>query len=558
MQTTIKQSLAVLSAMPLIASCSGDKEATPKQPNILFIMSDDHTSQAIGAYGGRLAALNPTPTIDRIGKEGIIMNNAFCTNALSTPSRGSIITGQYGQTNGIIDLDSPLLVERQYLPQEMKKLGYQTAVVGKWHLKNQPEKFDYYNVFYDQGEYFDPVLCEKGETDSLMHNLYGKMVKVAGKKYVGHSSDVVTDITLQWLKEKRDPNKPFFLCHQFKAPHDLFEFNPKYKDYLEDTFIPEPASLWDNKNNGSVATKGEDDALLSIIGSSVGKRNEVRNMGMHMEIDPKLPDDEYKRAAYQEYLKRYLRCVKGVDDNVKRIFDYLEAEGLMENTIIIYTGDQGFFLGEHDYIDKRWMYDEAMRMPFMVRYPKHIKAGSKSDAIVNNVDYAETIIDMAGGKKPEYMQGESFKDILYNEGKEPEGWKQATYYRYWMHMEHSHNNPGHFGIRTKDFKLIFFYGVNYELPEETPEVEETLSTLNVKDSRTWESAKYPKMQTPAGWELYDLRTDPKELNNCYGDPQYAEVIKKLKAELKQMRQDFNETDAKYPHIQAIIDANWDK
>ncbi len=557
-QTIISRSLIAIAAVPFVASCSAESKQEQERPNIIFIMSDDHTSQAIGAYGGRLAALNPTPTIDRIGNEGIIMNNAFCTNALSTPSRGSIITGQYGQTNGIVDLDSALPIESQYLPQEMKKLGYQTAMVGKWHLRNQPEMFDYYNVFYDQGEYFDPVLCEKGESETLMHHLYGEMVEVPGKKYIGHSSDIVTDITLEWLKEKRDPNKPFFLCHQFKAPHDLFEFNPKYDEYLEDTFIPEPASMWDNENNGSVATKGEDDALLSIIGSSIGKRNEVRNMGMHMEIDPTLSDDEYKSASYQEYLKRYLRCVKGVDDNVKRLFDYLEAEGLMDNTIIIYTGDQGFFLGEHDYIDKRWMYDEAMRMPFMVRYPPRIKAGSHSDAIVNNVDYAETIIDMAGGERPDYMQGESFKEILYNEGEEPEGWKQSTYYRYWMHMEHSHNNPAHFGIRTKDFKLIFFYGVNYELPSDTPQVAESLSTLDVKDSRTWESSVYPQMQTPAAWELYDLRVDPKELNNCYGDPEYADVVKELKAELKLSREKFNETDAKYPHIQEIIDANWDK
>lgn len=254
-----------VAAIPVAVSCSGDKEVVSKQPNIIYIMSDDHTSQAIGAYGGRLATLNPTPTIDRIGNEGIIMNNAFCNNALSTPSRASIMSGQYCQTNGILDLDTPLAAEKQHLPQEMSKLGYQTAIIGKWHLKNQPEYFDYYNVFYDQGEYFDPVLCEKGETDSLDHYLYGEMTRVLGKKYIGHSSDVITDIALEWLKEKRDPNKPFFLCHQFKAPHDLFEFNPKYKDYLEDTFIPEPASMWDNENNGSVGTKGDDDALLSII-----------------------------------------------------------------------------------------------------------------------------------------------------------------------------------------------------------------------------------------------------------------------------------------------------
>ena len=277
---------------------------------------------------------------------------------------------------------------------------------------------------------------------------------------------------------------------------------------------------------------------------------------MHMTIDTNLSDTDYKRAAYQEYLKRYLRCVKGVDDNVKRLFDYLETEGLMDNTIIIYTGDQGFFLGEHDYIDKRWMYDEAMRMPFMVRYPAKIKAGSHSDAIVNNVDYPETIIDMAGGKIPDNMQGDSFKEILYNEGIEPKDWKQASYYRYWMHMAHMHNNPAHFGVRTKDYKLIFFYGVDYKIRAKAAD-NSAPKKKDTTDTTLWEESNYPAMQTPAAWELYDLRKDPKEMNNVYDDPQYAEVVKELKRQLKAERQRINETDAKYPHIQKVIDENWD-
>ncbi len=479
-----------------------------------------------------------------------MMDHAFCTNSISTPSRSCIISGQYGQTNGVLDLDSPLAIEKQNLPIEMKKLGYETAIIGKWHLHNQPEMFDYYNVFYGQGEYFDPVLYEKGETQLI--ELKGK--EVLGKKYTGHSSDVVTDITLDWFKNKRDRSKPFFLCHQFKAPHDMFEFNPRYNDYLEDTFIPEPESMWDNKNNGSVATRGANDSLTHIIGSSIGKRNTVRNMGMHMEIDPKLSDAEYMSAAYQENLKRYLRCVKGVDDNVKRIFDYLEQEGLMDNTIIIYTGDQGFMLGEHDYIDKRWMYDEAMRMPFLVRYPPMIEAGSRSEAIVNNVDFAATIIELAGGTKPDYMQGDSFKEVLYNSGREPEGWKQATYYRYWMHMAHAHNNPAHFGIRTKDYKLIFFYGVDYKQRAST---KEPAAKKSNKDSSTWETSSYPEMQTPAAWEFYDLRNDPNEMNNLYGDPAYAETIAQLKSDLKKMREELNETDINYPHIQKVVDQYWE-
>ena len=237
---------------------------------------------------------------------------------------------------------------------------------------------------------------------------------------------------------------------------------------------------------------------------------------------------------------------QGVDDNVKRLFDYVEENDLMDNTIIIYTGDQGFFLGEHDYIDKRWMYEEAMRMPFLVRYPAEIKAGTTSDAIVNNVDFAETIIDMAGGDVPEYMQGDSFKEILYT-GVEPEGWKQATYYRYWMHMAHMHNNPAHFGIRTKDYKLIFFYGLDY-VEREPAVVKEMVKSREAGDSTTWETSNFPSMQTPAAWELYDLRKDPKEMNNVYDDPQYADVVADLKAQLTQLREDINETDENYPWL----------
>ena len=390
-----------------------------KKPNIIYIMADDHTTQGFGVYGSRLASLNPTPTIDRIGKEGIIFDNAFCTNSICTPSRASIMTGQYGQVNGVKDLGGILPVDRQYLAHEMKNLGYNTAIVGKWHLKDAPEAFDYYNVLPGQGDYHNPTLYSNEETGEKKSMRFEKGLtrEVNATTYKGHSSDVITDKSLEWLDEKRDKSKPFFLMHHFKAPHDFFEHAKRYNDYLADTEIPEPASLWDNTGNGSIATRGYNDSMMDTIGSSVGHRNIIRNMGMHMNIDPKIPDPEYKKLAYQEYLKRYLRCVKGVDDNVKRLFDYLEKEDLMDNTIIIYTGDQGFMLGEHDYIDKRWMYEESMRMPFLVRYPKTIKAGTRTNAIINNTDFAPTIIDLAGGKTPEYMQGSSFKEVLETENR---------------------------------------------------------------------------------------------------------------------------------------------
>jgi len=236
-----------------------------------------------------------------------------------------------------------------------------------------------------QGKYFNPDFRIRGE-GAWTENVIQKE---------GHSSDVITDITLDWLEHKWDRSKPFFLMHHFNAPHDMFEFAPRYADYLEDVEIPEPTSMYYNANNGSIATRGENDELIPDIGSSIGHRNIIRNMGMHMDIDQEIPDPEYTHLAYQEYLKRYLRCVKGLDDNVKRLFDFLENQGLMDNTIIIYTGDQGFMLGEHDYIDKRWMYEESLRMPFLVRYPGTIKAGTKTDAIINNTDFAPTIIELA-------------------------------------------------------------------------------------------------------------------------------------------------------------------
>ena len=532
-------STLVLGLAPMLAVQSAAAPAPAKEnkrPNVIFIMSDDHTATSIGVYGSRLAGLNPTPTIDRIGNEGAIFSNCFCTNNISTPSRACIVSGQYSQTTGVLDLEDSLAISKQHLPMELKKLGYQTAVIGKWHLKNQPEQYDYYNVFYGQGEYFDPVLLEKGEKHIVKDYKFGKQKGLRGKRYIGHSSDIVMDITLDWMKNKRKKDQPFFLDLHFKAPHDFFEFHPRYKEYLEDTFIPEPESMWDDQNHGSVASRGYQDSLRDTIGSSVGKRNLIRNMGMHMEIDTALSDDDYKRAAYQEYLKRYLRCVKGVDDNIARLFQYLEENDLMDNTIIMYTGDQGFFLGEHDYIDKRWMYEEAMRMPFLVRYPEKIAAGTKVDAIVNNVDFAPTIINMCGGETPDYMQGDDFSEILYHNGEEPEDWKDVTYTRYGMHMAHKHSNPAHFGIRTKRYKLIFFYGCNYD---ETPQRD-----------------PMRQFKTPVAWEFYDLENDPMEMNNLYGDVRYKKVIADLKVKLMLERERLNETDVKYPHIQKVIEEHW--
>lgn len=531
------RNISLISAIILVAVLSSCKEES-QQPNILYIMSDDHTSQAFGIYGSRLAQLNPTPNIDALANKGVIFDNAFCNNAICTPSRASILTGQYPQTNGVLDLHGHLPSAKQYLPKELKALGYETAVIGKWHLKEEPAAFDHYEVLPLQGKYHNPVLISKeGKTKQKI--TFGKhgMRQVMVDSYEGHSSDVITDRSIEWLSNKRDQSKPFVLFHQFKAPHDMFEFAERYTNYLEDTYIPEPASLYQSGNHGSVATRGINDSLIHDIGSSIGMRNTIRGMGRALKMDLDPNDPNYKHKAYQEYLKRYLRCVKGVDDNIKRLIDYLKEEGLLENTIIIYTADQGFMLGEHDYQDKRWMYEEAMRMPFIVHYPKAFKKGIRTDAIINNTDFAPTLIDIAGGTVPEYMQGSSFKTLLQT-GNEPQGWKQATYYRYWMHMGSRHANPAHFGIRTKEYKLIFFYGRYYK-----PGTK----------SDTW--GRYD-FDTPVAWEFYDMKKDPQEMQNEYNNPKYAEIIKTMKVQLANERKQLNEEDANYPHIEEVISKHW--
>ncbi|MEO0475083.1 MAG: sulfatase [Planctomycetota bacterium] len=479
-----------------------------ERPNILFIYSDDHAAHAIGAYGGRLAGLNPTPTLDKLASQGVVLTNAFCTNSICTPARATILTGQYSHVNGVTAFDT-LPPEKHALPRLMGGAGYQTAVIGKWHLKAEPSAFDYYAVLPGQGSYFNPILRVQGDQPWPENT-----VQRAGYNSF-HSSDIVRMHTLEWLK-KRDKNKPFFLMCQFKAPHDNFENAERYDFLFDDIDIPEPVSLRKRGNHGPVDKP--------LYGTSVGKRTEWRNMGHHMFVDRELDDDAYLTESYQRYLKKYLRCVRGIDDNIKRILDGLEKSGDLDNTIVVYTTDQGFMLGEHDYIDKRWMYEESLRIPFIVHYPKAYKAGHTVDAIINNTDIAPTLLAMAGIDTPGDMQGRSFEGML-KEGPVPDDWRDATYYRYYLHMTH-HDNPAHFGIRTKDKKLIFFYGLK----------------LDVKGA-----AKNANPTEPY-WEFYDLAKDPSEMDNRINDPAYADTIAALRERLKQLREELGDTDEAHPEV----------
>jgi N-acetylglucosamine-6-sulfatase len=327
--------------------------------------------------------------------------------------------------------------------------------------------------------------------------------------------------------------------HHFKAPHDMFSNAKRYDGYLEDVEIPEPANLF-YPPVGSDGSRG--------MGSGVGRTHSPWGLAERLNIPTDLDDLEYAQACYQAFLKRYLRCVKGVDDNVKRIIDCLKETGEFENTIIIYTGDQGFFLGEHDLMDKRWIYEESFRMPFIVHWPKGVKPGNSNDWLINNTDFAPTILELAGVKKtPDYMQGRSFAGALRQDAR-PDDWRKVTYYRYWMHIAHKLMVPAHFGIRSDRYKLIFFYGSDF-IKVSSDRKEPGWGMKNNKDLNRYHE------NTPVAWEFYDLQEDPDEMKNLYNDPQYSTVIEAMKVELKQVRIDLNETDEKYPHIQAIIDAH---
>lgn len=524
-------SLRAVFPLTLLVALFGPSAAqAANRPNVLYIMSDDHAAHAISAYGSRLAEIAPTPNIDRLAKEGALFTNAFCTNSICSPSRACVLTGQYDHVNGAFDLAGEVRPGKQMLAIEMKKAGYQTAMVGKWHLKAEPADFDYYCVLPGQGSYHNPAFRVRGDKP------WGKnTIKFDGK----HSTDAITDVTLDWLKSGWDQKKPFFLMHHYKAPHDYFDNAHRYESYLADVAIPEPETLWKRDARfGSLATRGADDELIPHIGTSIGPLNPRRS---YLQDLPKLypnefppnfdpadfSDEENTRLAYNAYLKKFLRCVKGIDDNLGRLFRHLEDIGQLDNTVIIYTGDQGFMLGEHDYQDKRWMYEESQRMPFLVRYPKTVAAGQRFDAIIENVDYGPTMLDFAGAPIPASVQGRPFKSLLET-GKEPDGWKQEAYYRYWMHMAH-HDNPGHLGIRTKTHKLIYYYGCNYD----------------------------GGYQTPPGWELYDLVNDPHETRNLYDDPRHAALVRQLKSRLRELRARVGDDGSHFPKCEAVVREFWD-
>ena len=495
--------LWALGSIPMLARCAPD--LARERPNILFIFSDDHAPHAISAYGSRI---NRTPNIDRIANEGAIFLNSFCTNSICGPSRAVVLTGKYSHVNGKIDNTAQNIFDTSQ-PTFNKALqagGYQTAMIGKWHLQADPEGFDFWQILPGQGQYYNPdFLTPAGRT-----------------RIEGYVTNIITDLSLDWLEHGRDPTRPFLLMCQHKAPHRNWMPGPDHLMTYEDVEIPEPETLFDDyANRASPAAEQEmtiRDHLQPAYDLKITPENpedpdnlfagyarmtpeqkaawnaayEPRNRRFR-EANPQ--GDDRVRWYYQRYIKDYLRCIAGVDDSVGRMLDWLDTAGLARDTLVIYCSDQGFYLGEHGWFDKRWMYEPSLGMPFIVRWPGRIAAGTRVSDMIQNIDYAPTFLELAGQPVPEDIQGASLLGLMA--GKHPAEWRQSIYYHYYEYPQPHHVAP-HYGVRTERYKLVYYY--------QTDE-----------------------------WELFDLVEDPQEMRSVYDDPARASLVAELKAELRRLR-----------------------
>ena len=469
------------------------------RPNILFIMSDDHAAHAIGAYGSHV---NQTPNIDRLAREGVLLANVFATNSICTPSRATILTGQYSHINGVPvfnRFDSTRMTVARLLQQG----GYYTGMIGKWHLGSDPVGFDRWEILPGQGAYVDPLFY----TATGEHTYTGRYV-----------TDVITDLAIEFM-EKRPRNKPFFLMVHHKAPHRPWEPDPTHAAHFADRRIPEPVTFWDGYETRTDALHENQQRVAADLTRRdlkleppAGLSREERATWLSTKPDAvtvgrdgknvTLTGEPLARWKYQRYMQDYLATVQSVDDNVGRLLDFLDRNRLSKNTLVIYTSDQGFFLGDHGLFDKRFMYEESLRMPFLARWPAGIKPGTKSQAIALNVDFAPTFLDTAGIPVPKEMQGRSLLPLLH--GHTPADWRTSMYYRYY-HDPGDHNTRAHYGVRTLTHKLIYFWK---------------------KDQ----------------WELFDLVNDPFELHNLYGEPGEEKLTSILRTELYRLKEALGDTD----------------
>jgi arylsulfatase A-like enzyme len=457
---------------------------TARPFNIVFVMSDDHAAHSISAYGSRI---NSTPQLDRIADEGMRLTNAFCTNSICAPSRATILTGTHSHVNGVRAFNA-FDGRQPTFPGLLQEASYQTALFGKWHLGHggvhDPRGFDDWAVLPGQGDYHDPELITSAGT----------------RRYQGYATDIITDLGLEWL-EARDPTRPFCLLLHHKAPHRPWHPDAKHAKLYEDVDVPEPPTLWDDYTHRAGAAA----AARMRIGRDMQPRD------WKVELPAGMSPETEVRWKYQRYIKDYLRCVASVDDNVGRVLDYVDDAGLAGRTLVVYTSDQGFFLGDHGWFDKRFMYEESLRMPLLVRCPGLVPAGSIRDAMVLNLDFAQTFLDLADVPALPSMQGRSFVPVL--RGEPPADWRRSMYYRYWMHDDHPHHVRAHYGVRTERYKLIYYYGHG-------------LDVLGASDQ-----------PAPPEWELFDLQVDPMELCSVIDDPGYSVIRGELEAELDRLQRE---------------------
>ncbi len=480
-----------------ISSCEV-KEFRSVPPNILFIMADDHTTQAISCYEGIFAEHAKTRNVDRIAAGGMRFTNAFCTNSICSPSRATILTGKYSHKNGLYRLGQSFDTTQVTSTRILRDAGYQTAVFGKWHLRCTPPDFDDYKVLPVQGRYQDPQFHEP-ESDSLV-------------TYRGWSTDLIADFTMDFLRN-RDQGKPFFVMCHFKSTHDPWAARPPYDTLFSESEMPVPDNLSD-----TYETRGPASRITTL-------KLEYMNQGTYPHDRLEGVDEMTQRHhIYQQYIRSFLQCGRVLDENVGRILDFLEKEGLDRNTMVIYTADQGHFLGEHGFFSKRFMYEEAMRMPLIIRFPGFIEPGTVDSHLVANTDFAPTLIELAGLSVPAEMQGISLLPLL--KGQTPKDWREAIYYRYWQHLLHR-DVTAHYGIRTNTHKLIYFHG----------------QPCGVTDFQPVEPS----------WELYHLETDPAEMNNLYGMPEQQILVKELKGELLRLKEELEDPDSTCTGLTEIND-----
>ncbi len=506
--------LASASAMltyPLLAGAeSGLSQAGPKRPNIIFLFSDDHALQAITAYGNsRYADHFSTPNIDRLAAEGALFENSFCANSICGPSRASVLTGKHSVHNGFVDNSSRFDGSQPTVQKYLRESGYETSIIGKWHLVTQPTGFDHWEILPGQGSYWNPEFIQ---------------MDGSRKRFEGYVTDIITDKTIDWMENRDDKDKPFILMSQHKAPHRNWMPAERHLMMFDGIDLPEPETLFDDYSERSEALKTQEmtisdhffwgwdmffhEAPPAAASMMNGLPNhEYRRMTERQKrafdyaygprnqefLDDleagKLSEEDITRWKYQRYIKNYLRTIRAIDENVGRILDYLDETGLAENTIVIYSSDQGFYLGEKGWYDKRWIFEESFVMPFIIRWPGVVKPGIRPKALIQNIDYAPTFMEVAGLEVPDDMQGSSLVPILKNEGVAPEDWRSEVYYFYTG--ERIHGVPAHDGVRTDRYKIFYL-----------PRTDE--------------------------WQMFDLVEDPKEMRSVHADPAYSEVFAEMK------------------------------